>query len=46
MYRVFGLKPGDLEQIVPDTFMSRVHPDDRESVLATGETMVLKKRAL
>ena len=43
MYHVFGLIPGHPEHLNHDTFLSRVHPGDREFVASTLKTSSKKK---
>jgi PAS domain S-box-containing protein len=44
MFRLFGLKPGIPEHLTFEIFLSRVHPEDVESVKSTLNTIVEKKR--
>lgn len=40
VYRVFGIDPGAHEEAGADVFFSRVHPDDRDRLLAARERVV------
>jgi len=46
MYRIFGLEPGKPKQPTFKTFLSRIHPDDREGVKSTLAVIQKKQRGL